>query len=165
MNYLQEKGLIDPATRVNAVCNQLVLVAPSGSPLTFDGFPGNLKGMLAIGDPQSVPAGTYADAAMKYLGWSEAVQGRLVKGSSVRTVLMYVERGEADAGIVYQTDALQSEKVKVLGTFPADSHPPIVYPAACMKDAGASAREFLDFIQTPAMRAVWEKYGFIPAGE
>jgi molybdate transport system substrate-binding protein len=121
--------------------------------------------MLAIGDPQSVPAGAYVDAALRSMGWSETVQGRLVKVNTVRTVLMYVERGEVGAGIVYRTDAQQSDKVRVLGAFPADSHPPVIYPAACMKGTGASARAFLDFIQTPEMKAVWEKYGFITAGE
>lgn len=165
MNYLQEKELIDVTARANIVRNALVMAVPSGSAMTFAGFPGNLKGMLAIGDPQSVPAGAYADAALKYMGWFDAVQGKVVKGSSVRTVLMYVERGEADAGIVYMTDALQSDKVKVIGEFPAGSHPAVIYPAACMKDAGEHAKAFLDFIQTPEMKAVWKKYGFTPAGE
>jgi molybdate transport system substrate-binding protein len=165
MNHLQENALIEPSTRTNLVRNALVMAVPAGSAMTFAGFPGNLKGMLAIGDPKSVPAGAYADAALASMGWSAAVQGKLVKGNSVRTVLMYVERGEADAGIVYRTDALQSGKVNIIGEFPAESHPSVIYPAACIRNAGASARAFLDFIQTPEMKAVWKTYGFTPAGE
>jgi molybdate transport system substrate-binding protein len=162
MDYLQEKGLIDVPTRVDVVRNALVLAVPEDSSMTFAGFPGNLKGMLAVGNPQSVPAGTYADAALKKLGWFDAVQSHLVKGSSVRTVLMYIERAEVDAGIVYMTDAMQSDKVKVIGEFLGDSHPPVIYPATCMTGSGGGAKAFLAFIQTPEMKAVWEKYGFTP---
>jgi molybdate transport system substrate-binding protein len=161
MNYLAEKGLLLEDTRCDLVENELVLIAPAGSTLTYEGFPGNLKGMLAVGDFKSVPAGSYAEAALKQLGWLNTVTPKLVKGNSVRTVLMYVERGEADAGIVFLTDARQSDKVKIIGTFPAETHPSIVYPAACLK-AGDSARGFLAFIRSEEASAVWEQYGFKP---
>lgn len=162
MNFLAGKELLIGETRADVVKNVLVLAAPIDSSMTYEGFPGNLKGMLAVGDFKSVPAGTYAEASLETLGWLDEVQEKLVKGTSVRTVLMYVERGETDAGIVYMTDAMQSDKVKVIGRFPADSHPPIVYPAACLKGSDTAARAFLDFIQSPEGKAVWEKYGFTP---
>lgn len=164
MSFLEGKGLLADGTRVDVVKNSLVLAVPTGSAMTYDGFPENLEGMLAVGDFKSVPAGTYAEASLKALGWLDDVQGKLVTGASVRTVLMYVERGETDAGIVYLTDAMQSEKVKVIGTFPEDTHPPIVYPAACMKESGASAKAFLDFIQSSAGSAIWKKHGFERVG-
>ncbi|MBN2162590.1 MAG: molybdate ABC transporter substrate-binding protein, partial [Pontiellaceae bacterium] len=132
MDFLADKKLIKTETRSDIVKNSLVLVIPADSTMTYEGFPANLTGMLAVGDFKSVPAGTYAEAALRSLGWLDTVKGKLVKGTNVRTVLMYVERDEADAGIVYKTDAMQSEKVKIIGTFPAESHPPIVYPAACL---------------------------------
>lgn len=160
MDFLEQKNLLSSGTRIDVVKNKLVLAAPADSTMTFEEFPNNLTGMLAVGDFKSVPAGAYAEASLEALGWLDDVQGKLVKGASVRTVLMYVERGESDAGIVYVTDAMQSDKVKVIGTFPEDTHPPIVYPAACLKGSGASAKAFLDFIRSPAGNAVWKKYGF-----
>lgn len=160
MDFLEGKGLLATGTRADIACNSLVLVAPKGSTLTYAGFPANLKGRLAVGEFRSVPAGTYAEASLKKLGWLDDVQGKLVKGSNVRTVLMYVERGEVDAGIVYRTDAMQSEKVRVIGTFPAASHPPIVYPAACMKSAAPPAKAFLEFLKTETAKAIFKQYGF-----
>jgi molybdate transport system substrate-binding protein len=162
MDFLEEKKVLIDGTRSDLVKNTLVLVAPNGSAMTYAGFPGNLKGMLAVGDFKSVPAGTYAEASLKSLGWLDAVTPKLVKGTSVRTVLMYVERGETDAGIVYQTDAMQSDKVEVIGTFPAETHPAIVYPSACL-EGGESAKAFLAFIQTGEAKAIWLKHGFSPA--
>ena len=161
MNWLTEQGLVD-GKPVNVARNTLVLIAPADSSMTYDGFPENLKGRLAVGDFQSVPAGTYAEAALKSLGWLDAVSGKLVKGASVRTVLMYVERAEVDAGIVYMTDAMQSGKVKVLGVFTPGSYPPIVYPAACLSGADSSAETFLMFILGDAAKDIWKRYGFDP---
>ncbi|MBN2703060.1 MAG: molybdate ABC transporter substrate-binding protein [Pontiellaceae bacterium] len=161
MDYLAEKKLLIDDTRTNLVMNTLVLITPKNSTMTYEAFPANLKGMLAVGDFKSVPAGTYAEASLKSLGWLDKVQGKLVKGSNVRTVLMYVERGEVDAGIVYRTDAIQSDKVKITGIFPDGSHPEIVYPAACLK-GGDAAKGFLTFIQSDAAKVIWEKYGFVP---
>jgi molybdate transport system substrate-binding protein len=162
MDFLDEEGRLAEGTRADVVRNSLVLATPKDSSMTYKGFPGNLTGMLAVGDFQSVPAGTYAEAALTSLGWLDDVQGRLVKGASVRTVLMYIERGETAAGIVYRTDALQSDRVKVIGTFPPESHPPIVYPAACLKGSGDSAKAFLNFIRSSTGREIWMKYGFTP---
>jgi len=163
MDFLEYRDLLAEDTRTVVACNSLVLIAPTGSTLTFEDFPGNLKGRLGVGDFRSVPAGAYAEAALTSLGWLDELQGRLVMGANVRTVLMYVERGEVDAGIVYRTDAMLSDKIRMVGTFPEDSHPSIVYPAACMKSAGPQARAFLDFILSDTGQAVWKKYGFTPA--
>lgn len=160
MDFLEGNDLLLAGTRTNIACNALVLIAPKNSAMTYEGFPGNLKGMLSVGDFKSVPAGTYAEAALRSLGWLDDVQARLIKGTNVRTVLMYVERGEVDAGIVYRTDAMQSDKVKILGTFPADSHPPIVYPAACLKEGSDSAKKFLIFLKTDTAKTIIKAYGF-----
>ena len=162
MDFLAEKNLLIDGTRVDLAGNTLVLVAPVDSTMSFEEFPNNLQGRLAVGNFRSVPAGTYAETALVSLGWLHAVQDKLIQGSNVRTVLMYVERGEVDAGIVYLTDAVQSEKVKVLGRFPPESHPPILYPAACVKSASASARLFLDFLLSKDAEDVWKKHGFAP---
>lgn len=165
MDFLAEKALIAEETRADMARNTLVLIAPMNSTMTYEGFPGNLKGKLAVGDFKSVPAGTYAQAALTKLGWLSRVEDKLITGDNVRTTLLYVERGETDAAIVYRTDAIQSKKVKTLGSFPADSHPPIVYPAARLKQGRGSADDFLIFILSEENLTVWEKYGFSPAGE
>ncbi|MDF7823740.1 molybdate ABC transporter substrate-binding protein [Pontiellaceae bacterium B12227] len=164
MDYVEQKQLLLPDSRRNVAQNALVLIAPKGSAITFEGFPGNLSGRLAIGDPKSVPAGAYAFASLTALNMLDAAKSKLVMSKDVRTVLMYTERGEVDAGIVYSTDAARSGKVIELGSFPVDSHPAIVYPAACLKNSSASAHDFLDFITSAAGRKIWTKHGFKPAG-
>ena len=168
MNYMADKGLIDPATRVNLLGNRLALIAPAdGAVAPVDiapGFPlAQLlgDGRLVTGDPDHVPVGLYARQALEKLGVWSAVQDRLARVDSVRAAVALVERGEVPLGIVYTTDAAISSKVKVVGIFPADSHPPVVYPAALV--AGplpASARAFLEFMGSPAADVIWRKYGF-----
>jgi len=160
MDWLEGKQLLAADTRTTVAGNTLVLVAPAGSSLIYQDTPGNLQGRLAVGDFRSVPAGAYAEAALQSMGWMDQVKDRLVMGANVRTVLMYVERGEVDAGIVYQTDALLSDKVKIIGTFPADSHPPIVYPAACLKNSAPSAMEFLAFLKSEEAQIIFKHSGF-----
>jgi len=160
MDYLAQQELLQGGTRSDVAMNALVLIAPADSSLRYEDFPGDLKGRLAVGDFRSVPAGAYAEAVLTSLGWLDAVRDRLVKGANVRTVLMYVERGEVDAGIVYQTDAVQSERAKVIGTFPADAHPPIVYPAACLKNSAPSAKEFLTFLKSEEAQSIFKQFGF-----
>lgn len=159
MDFLENKSLLTAQTRSNIAANALVLITPSDSTMTYEEFPSNLKGKLGVGEFKSVPAGTYAQAALQSLGWLGVVQRKLVKGSNVRTVLMYVERGEVDAGIVYLTDAKQSDKVRIIGTFPADAHPPILYPAAaCTKKP--SAVRFMHFMNSSDARRIFETHGF-----
>ncbi len=157
MDWLEEKGAIQNSSRFNLAANSLVLIAPPGSSLTFDG---NFSGRVAVGDFKSVPAGMYAKEALTYMGWFEAVQPNLVMGSNVRTVLMYVERGEVSAGIVYASDAKASGKVPIIGTFPPASHSPIIYPAAACSEK-ESALAFLEFLKTDTAEAILLKHGFI----
>ena len=168
MDYLANKKLIDPATRFNLVGNRLVLIAPAGSKQgkveIAQGFKlaGLLAGgKLAMGDPAHVPAGIYGKQALEALGVWQSVEGNVARASNVRAALVLVERGEAPFGIVYATDAAITKKVKVVGVFPENSHPPIVYPAALVAGHETpEARSFLEFLKTPQARAIFEKYGF-----
>jgi molybdate transport system substrate-binding protein len=170
MDYLAERRLIDPASRRSLFSNTLVLIAPADRPFTLairPGFDlaGALRGgRLAVADPETVPAGRYARAALTHFGAWEGVSQSLARAENVRTALRYVELGEAAAGIVYRTDALAAgARVVVVGSFPASSHPPIVYPAAIVREgAGAEAAAFLAFLHTPPARAVFERMGFLP---
>jgi molybdate transport system substrate-binding protein len=167
MNYLSERRVIVPESRFNLLGNRMVLIAPADSSLKVaikPGFPlAQLLGAdrLATGDPDHVPVGKYAKTALEKLGTWKSVESKLARANDVRGALALVERGECPLGIVYSTDAAVSKKVKVVGTFPEDSHPPITYPAALVsgKDTPA-ARGFLDFLKTPDAKAVFIKYGF-----
>lgn len=168
MDYLAEKKMIDPATRFNLLGNRLVLIAPADSKLNkvnmsrnFD-LAGLLEGgKLAMGDPDHVPAGLYGKEALEKLGVWQSVQGSVARARDVRGALTLVERGEAPLGVVYATDAAITNKVKVVGTFPEESHPAIVYPAALVVgNQTPVARRFIEFLKTPQARAVFEKYGF-----
>jgi molybdate transport system substrate-binding protein len=109
-----------------------------------------------------VPVGRYARAALTSLGvWNE-VEPRLVRAENVRAALAFVDRGEVPLGIVYQTDALIDHGVRIVDVFPADTHPPITYPIALTVGARSGAREFEDFLHSPAADAVFVKYGFTP---
>lgn len=170
MDYLQKAGAIEKDSRVDLLRNRLVLIAPAGSPL------GRLKvdrrlrlgallgdGHLAIGDPGHVPAGIYAKQALQSLGIWPRVREKVAAAANVRAALALVETGEAPLGVVYATDAAISRRVKVLGRFPRDSHPPIVYPVAVVRDHDTpAARRYLKFLRTPRAAAVFRKYGFLP---
>jgi molybdate transport system substrate-binding protein len=167
MDYLDQRKLIIDASRIDLLGNRLVLIAPAGSPLTVELKPGiDLSGWLAggylaTGDPDHVPAGKYARQALEKLGAWKAIEGRVARADSVRAALALVERAECPLGIVYATDAAASSKVKVAGLFPADSYPPIVYPAALVKDKGTpAAQRLLEFLKSPAARLTFEKHGF-----
>jgi molybdate transport system substrate-binding protein len=119
------------------------------------------KGRLATGDPASVPVGRYAQAALTKLGVWNQVEDRIVRTDSVRSALTFVDRGEAPLGIVYETDALIDKKVRVVDVFPADTHAPIVYPAALTRVAQPGAAKFLAFIASPAAAQTFKSYGFV----
>ena len=146
MDYLAGRGRIDAASRVALLGNDLVLVAaPSfaGDLAIAPGFPLAAAlgdGRLSVAATEAVPAGRYAKAALQSLGVWDSVAGRLAESDNVRTALQFVSRGEAPLGIVYATDARVAPDVRVLGTFPEDSHPPIRYPAALMPGASPGAR-------------------------
>ncbi len=168
MNYLEDRKLIEPGSRFDLLSNKLVLIAPSDSSINkveigpkFDLSKLLDNGKLATGDPDHVPAGKYAKAALEKLGVWTGVENKLARAADVRGALTLVERGEAPLGIVYLTDAAITAKVKVVGVFPADTHPKIVYPTALIVGkASVAAKSFLDFLKTPEAKAIFEKYGF-----
>ena len=167
MDYATKQKTIKPETRTNLLGNSIVLIAPKDSSIDkvsiapgFDLAKLAGTGRIATGDVASVPVGKYAKAALEKLGAWEAAAPKFAMAESVRAALTLVARGEAVLGIVYATDAKVEPEVKIVGTFPADSHPPIIYPVAATTSAGAGAAGYLDFLRTSAAKAVFEKYGF-----
>jgi molybdate transport system substrate-binding protein len=166
MDYLDNKGLIQHDTRENLLGNRLVLVAPKDANTSvaiaphFDLLGALRGGRLAMADPDSVPAGKYGRTALTSLGVWSTVANRVVNAENVRVALAYVARGEAPLGIVYETDAKADPNVKMVGVFPENTHKPILYPAALVKDAKPEARTFLAYLAAPVSRAVFEKDGF-----
>jgi molybdate transport system substrate-binding protein len=170
MDYLQSRNLIQAATRRNVLGNRLVLIAPAGSQIKLKIAPhfplaaalGN--GRLATGDPDSVPVGRYAREALSALGVWDEVAARLAPAENVRAALMYVGRGEVPLGIVYASDALVDRNVRVVDTFPANTHAPIVYPAALTKSAQGEAAGFVTYLFSPQAHEIFLKYGFTEPG-
>lgn len=167
MDYAQKHDLIDTSTRRNLLGNELVLIAPATTTGDVDLKPGTDldarigSGKLAMGDPAHVPAGLYGKAALEKLGVWSKVQGKVAAADNVRNALLLVARGEAPYGIVYKTDANAEKRVRIAGTFPADSHAPIVYPVAVTKQANrADADPFYKFLQTPTAAATFQRFGF-----
>jgi molybdate transport system substrate-binding protein len=166
MNYLEERRLIRAGTRVNLLGNALVLVAPRSAPVSLKiahGFPlarALGKGKLALADPGAVPAGKYARAALTSLGVWDAIAGQVAGAENVRAALQLVSRGEAPLGIVYRSDAVADPDVVVVDTFPASSHPEIVYPIAQTTTASPGAARLIEFLRTAPARAAFEKQGF-----
>ncbi len=171
MDYGQQKGLIKPDTRSNLLGNRLVLIAPKDSNISANIQPGFdlaalLKGgRLAMGNVDAVPAGKYGKASLEKLGAWDGVKDKIAQGESVRAALLLVARGEAPLGIVYQTDAAADPTVKIVGTFPENTHPPIIYPIALTKEStNPDALAFLNFIRSPAARPIFERQGFTVLG-
>lgn len=166
MDYAASKGLIDPASRTNLLGNALVLIAPKDEGADIALVPGvdlaaALKGgRLAMAGVEAVPAGRYGKAALQRLGAWEGVKDRIAQAENVRAALLFVARGEAPLGIVYRTDAASDPSVRVVATFPADAHPPILYPAALTRTARPEARAFLAFLGSPQARQAFERHGF-----
>lgn len=166
VDQLEHEGYLISGTRRNVLRNALVLIVPVGSHLAgFDGLRDPAVKLIALGDPASVPAGQYGRQTLETLRLYEAVRARLVLGKDVRQVLAYVETGNADAGLVYATDAKISAKVRVAAVAPESAHDPIVYPAAGVTGSHAepNAREFLAFLGSPAAQAIFLRYGFTMA--
>jgi molybdate transport system substrate-binding protein len=166
MDYLQSRNLIQAATRQDVVGNQLVLIAPAQSQIELKIAPhfplaaALGKGRLATGDPDSVPVGRYARSALTTLGVWDEVAERIARAENVRAALMYVGHGDAPLGIVYSSDALVDENVRVVDTFPANTHEPIVYPIALTKSAKDAAAGFVTYLVSPQGREVFVRYGF-----
>jgi molybdate transport system substrate-binding protein len=163
MNDLEAKGLIASGTRQNLLRNSLVLIAPRDSQLRgFEGLADPSVRLIALGDPGSVPAGQYGRQTLTSLRLLDKVSAKFVLGKDVRQVLTYVETGNTDAGIVYATDAQTSGKVRVVAVAPDSSHDPIVYPAAVLKSSrnDEDARKFIEYLASPAAKAIFIKHGF-----
>jgi molybdate transport system substrate-binding protein len=164
MDELAAQGLIDADSRRDLVGNSLVLIAPAQATTlhSFQDLTNPAVKALALGETSTVPAGMYAQQTLEHLGLLAAVQKKVVYAKDVRAVLTYVETGNADAGMVYQTDANTSKKIRVIAIAPPDSHDPILYPAAVLRDSKnkPAARAFLEFLQGPDARAIFRKYGF-----
>ena len=167
MDELSTQHLIVADTRRDLVGNALVLIAPARSTAlrSFQDLTGSAVKTIALGEPNTVPAGMYARQTLEHLGLFAAVEKKVVYAKDVRAVLTYVETGNADAGMVYQTDANTSREVRVVAVALSDSHDPILYPAAVLRDSKdkPAARAFLEFLQGPDARAVFQKYGFTSA--
>lgn len=167
MAYLADRRLILAASRRDLLTNRLALIAPAGSAVKLAvgrGMPIGRAlggGRLAIAAPE-VPAGKYGRAALASLGVWDQVKDRLAPAENVRAALLYVSRGEAPLGVVYDTDAKVDPAVRIVGLFPEGSHPRIVYPAAVLAGSPnpAAGARFLAFLQSPAGRAIFRKYGF-----
>lgn len=166
MDYLEQRNLLRAGTRRDLLGNALVLVAPAGSAVQLTLEPkvdltaALAGGRLATGDPDSVPVGRYAQAALRHLGIWDQVAPRLVRAENVRMALEYVARGEATLGIVYRTDALAEKRVRVVDVFPATTHPPITYPVALTAGAQREAAAFEAFLEGDAAREIFVRYGF-----
>jgi molybdate transport system substrate-binding protein len=170
MDFLQARGLVDKGTRKDLLGNRLVLVAPANSNVSIRIAPNfalaaaldsaSVKARLATGDSDSVPVGRYARMALSSLGIWKDVENRLIRADNVRSALSFIARGEAPLGIVYETDAIVDKKVRIVDTFPASTHPPIIYPVAATAGAQAPAKRFVTFLQGEAAQAVFKKYGF-----
>jgi molybdate transport system substrate-binding protein len=167
MNYVQERKLIRNNTRFDLAGNRLVLIAPKDSKIDnvaigrgFDLSKLAGDGRITTGDVKSVPVGRYAQASLEKLGSWKAAESKFAMTDNVRAALVLVARGEAVLGIVYETDAAVEPGVKIVGRFPADSHPPIVYPVALTAKAKPEADQYFKLLRSATTQVILEKYGF-----
>lgn len=165
MDALSEKGLIVEESRVNLLENKVVLIVPKDSTANITGFEdclGDAVGMIAIGDPASVPVGQYAQEVFTYLNGWDTVLAKANLGTDVKQVLSWVESGDVDCGVVYSTDAAVSEGVRIIAEAPEGSHKTVSYPAALVKagEHQEAAQDFLDYLKTDAARQIFTEYGF-----
>ncbi|NOX33629.1 MAG: molybdate ABC transporter substrate-binding protein [Deltaproteobacteria bacterium] len=169
MDFLEKKELIVPSSRFNLLRNRIVLIAPVSSPIEHIEMSKNTDlvsmlqgGRLAMGDPDHVPAGIYGEKALDNLGLFSSLKGKIARTKDVRAALALVERGEAPLGLVYQTDAAITSKVKIVGVFPGTSHPPVCYPAAIVQGHETDqARRFILFLKSQQVKVIFKKYGFL----
>jgi molybdate transport system substrate-binding protein len=165
MDALEKENLIVGKSRKDILTNRLTLIVPKDSTLNIKDFKDLTREdvkQIGCGAPESVPAGQYAQDVFKFMNITDAVKGKLVFGTDVRAVLTYVETGNVDAGIVYKTDALISDKIKIVATAPEGSHEPIVYPAALLTNAAQpkAAAKFYSYLTSSDGKKLFEKYGF-----
>jgi molybdate transport system substrate-binding protein len=166
MDTLKQEGLLLEGTRKDLVTNEVVLIVPRGESgiASFQNLTRPSVQRIAIGEPQAVPAGKYAQEILTHFGIYNQLKPKLVDTEDVRQVLTFVETGNVDAGIVYRTDALTSSKVTVVATAPEDSHAPVIYPVAIIRRTKnlAAAEGFENFLLGPKSSAIFRKYGFTP---
>ncbi|WP_315707982.1 molybdate ABC transporter substrate-binding protein [Brenneria uluponensis] len=170
MNYVQNKQLMDNNSRYTLLSNDLVVIAPKSATIKGVKIDENtdwkslLKGgRLAVGDPDHVPAGIYAKEALQKLKAWDTLSPLMARANDVRAAMMLVEREEAPLGIVYGSDAIASNKVKVVGIFPANTHKPVEYPMAIVKGHNTpTVKAFYDYLKTPQALSVFVRYGFTP---
>lgn len=163
MDYLIEKDEIEADTKVDLLRNSLVLIASKTTPKenTWQWFLGQKGLRLSMADPRHVPAGIYGKQSLeKQYRWSE-VKDNIASGNNVRSALLFVERDEAPLGIVYKTDALLSKNVTIVEEFPADSHDPIVYPMAIVKNKNSDeVAAFFRYLLSESAKNTFISYGF-----
>lgn len=165
MDTLEEEGEILTETREDVTGNNLVLITGEDSPLKYESFEDiSVEDVeqIALGEPESVPAGGYTKEILTNLQIWDDLESIMVFGKNVRSVLTYVETGDVEIGFVYESDALSSDKIKVLATAPEGTHEPIIYPGAVVADTDVeeTAKEFLDFMTTDAAQDILAKHGF-----
>src|SRR5262245_31071342 len=166
MDYVARKNLIKPESRANLLGNRIVLVAPKEEARDVDIKPGFDRakllggGRLAMANVDTVPAGKYGKAALEKLGVWASVSEKVAQAENVRAALLLVSRGEAPAGIVYQTDAAADPNVKIIGSFPETAHPPIIYPVALTTSATPDALAFLNYLRSNEAKPLFDAQGF-----
>ena len=168
MNALEKAGLLADGTRQDLLINDVVLIVPKDSKKdikSFEDLNTDKVQKLALGEPKGVPVGQYSEQIFTYMKNLDAMKAKAVYGTDVRQVLSWIEQGEADAGLVYATDAAITDGVKVVAKAPADSHKPIIYPVSVLKDSKqlALAKDFEQFLLNDTSKALFEKYGFTMA--
>lgn len=169
MDALEKQGLIASESRQDLLKNQMVLIVPTESKTAeniadFRDLTTEKANNIALGEPESVPAGKYAQEVLTSLQIAESVNAKAVYGKDVRQVLNYVATGNVDAGIVYRTDAQSTEYVKIVATASEDTHSPVIYPIAVLQDSknAEAANNLVEFLGTPEAQAIFEEHGFVP---
>lgn len=169
MDYLAEKDIIVEDSRKDILGNRIVFIVPKASTIKNVDITPELDlitllgkdGRISVGDPAHVPVGTYSKAALEKLGLWDSVKDRIAPAKDVRAGLALVERAESPLGIVYASDAAISDKIRIIGTFPLESHPKIDYPVAIVKTGNVeAAKGFIDFMSSDAAKKIWANYGF-----
>ena len=165
MDALDEEGLMDKDSITKLLENKIVLIVPADSTkdiTSFDDITTDKVGMIGLGDPESVPAGQYAEEIFTTLGTLDEVKAKANYGTDVRTVLSWVETGDVDCGVVYATDAYSSDKVKIVAEAPEGSCKKVIYPVGITANApnADGAKEFEEFLKSDEAMAVFERYGF-----
>ncbi|MCY1635550.1 molybdate ABC transporter substrate-binding protein [Marinifilum sp. D737] len=166
MDYIDSLNLVEKATVKNLATNRLVVIVPSGNDKKpnrgeiENNFPNLFAGRLSIGDPKHVPAGKYAMQAIKFYGWEKDLTDRYLPAKNVRDALLMVEMGEAEMGIVYETDATKSKKVNIVYRFPLTACESIAYAGAAKKKRSESLNSFLLYLQSEEVKSIWRTNGF-----